>query len=1282
MQAALRALTIVLFLVAAWPAAGEQWRLRLYGVEDGLPSSEIHDIQQDADGRLWLATRGGIANYDGLSWRNFGMAEGLSWADMAELRFTADGRLFCISERQPYHIFKADRGHFELVAVNDAPPRSAELTGFEILPSARDDETPRVVMGTRDDGLFLLGANGWRRLGEAEGLAGSRVNSLTLFQGQLLVAGRDQLLRLSGELLVPALKTPLPSAAGALAVEQSGAGDALWMVGEDWVGRARGSLQNFTVLGHDLDFGWPTWPTSTELAADRLDGLFVGHNQGLFAFHPGTGATRFRLVSGEDSVQSLRVDREGILWVATRSDLIKLASRRFASWTRADGLFADDVTAILERRDGTLVLGHRGGMTLWSESKISTRPLPTQAPNGRPERVRDLAEDAAGRIYMAVDAAGLLRLDGDKLSRFGEEDGLKGTVTAVAVDRGGQVWVGTDRGAYRAEGKTFVRQGPELRIRRIIAAGDGSVYVAAAEGLYQSGPNWRSWTCGLEEPCRSVFSVLETSHGELLVGTGDGLYTTDKSPASGNASGKMSPIDRPRIEAPVFWLLESAGLIWAGTGDGVFRFDRGQQMTHFTIRHGIAGREIHRGAGIRDSSGRIWIGTDRGATVYDPRFERHELVPPKAALLEVEGGEQRFSLEGEERPAFTAVNNDLTFHFRVLSLIDESRTQIRYRLTGVDQDWRLLPTPLLQEARYYDLPPQTYVFELQAASADDVWGEVLHSTPLTIAVPFFRQPWFFGLLLLVAIGGLFISQSFFAQRRYSRRLEGEVEARVVELRASEDRYRKTFRGIDDGILTSDGENKIVLLNPRAQELTGWQEKDAVGRPVGEVLQLYSERGDEDTPLTPQSVEFRDSLGPAQTAMLLTRDGEKKLVELSAAPISSGTTFGGLVFALRDVTRKRQMEEELARAQRLEAIGILAGGIAHDFNNLLTILLGNLSLLRVTLPLDEGMMANMGDAENALLRARDLTQQLLTFARGGSPMRKTASMADVVRDSASFVLRGSKTRCELELAESLWPVEIDAGQMSQVLNNLLINASQAMPSGGLVRIRGRNTESGPEPLPPGRYVHIEVIDQGVGIAEELMPRIFDPYFSTKDDGRGLGLASSYSIVRRHDGLLTVRSKVGRGTTFSIFLPASRHEKVQSKNQEKRASTFRGSGRALVMDDDAVVVRTASALLEKLGYRVSRAADGREAIDRYSEAMRDQQGFAVVLMDLTVPGGMGGQQAIKRLRDLDPNIKAIVYSGYSNDPVLAHYRDYGFAGRLSKPFRLQDLAAALEEALGQA
>jgi CheY-like chemotaxis protein len=357
-------------------------------------------------------------------------------------------------------------------------------------------------------------------------------------------------------------------------------------------------------------------------------------------------------------------------------------------------------------------------------------------------------------------------------------------------------------------------------------------------------------------------------------------------------------------------------------------------------------------------------------------------------------------------------------------------------------------------------------------------------------------------------------------------------------------------------------------------------------------------------------------------------------------------------------------------------------------------MGNLSLIHNSVRLDPDTAKALADAETALVRARDLTQQLLTFSRGGAPVRETASVREVLRDSASFVLRGSKVRFDLDLASDLWLVDIDAGQISQVMQNLLINAEQAMPAGGTVRISAHNVDSVPQALANspavrgagGRFVRIDVEDEGIGIAADVQMRIFDPYFSTKEEGRGLGLASAYAIVKKHDGLLTVRSEPPGGTTFSIFLPGSSQGMRESSSRDPSGPIpvgglpgFTGR-RVLLMDDDRVVRRTAGAMLERLGCEVVHADHGARALVLYEEALDDGNPFDAVLMDLTVPGGMGGQEAVARLRTLDPEAVAIVYSGYSTDPVLANYADYGFDGRLSKPFRIRELAVVLEEVLG--
>jgi CheY-like chemotaxis protein len=313
----------------------------------------------------------------------------------------------------------------------------------------------------------------------------------------------------------------------------------------------------------------------------------------------------------------------------------------------------------------------------------------------------------------------------------------------------------------------------------------------------------------------------------------------------------------------------------------------------------------------------------------------------------------------------------------------------------------------------------------------------------------------------------------------------------------------------------------------------------------------------------------------------------------------------------------------------------------------------------------------------VLRARDLTQQLLTFSRGGAPVRHAASLAEVIEESASFVAHGTNVRCHIDLPTDLWVVEFDPGQMSQVINNLLINAAEAMPKGGVVRIAGRNLERGPATLPAGRYVEISIRDHGHGIPAEQVDRIFDPYFSTKQRGSGLGLATAYSIVSRHDGVLTVESVLGRGATFRILLPAAPAQVVETRAAD--VAVPGGRGRVLVMDDEPKVREVIGAMLERLGYTVAEADDGDRAVALYRQAMERSRRFDAVIMDLTVPGGKGGRETIREILELDPDARAIVASGYSNDPVMADHERHGFRGCLTKPFYAAQLSKVVRQVI---
>ncbi len=391
---------------------------------------------------------------------------------------------------------------------------------------------------------------------------------------------------------------------------------------------------------------------------------------------------------------------------------------------------------------------------------------------------------------------------------------------------------------------------------------------------------------------------------------------------------------------------------------------------------------------------------------------------------------------------------------------------------------------------------------------------------------------------------------------------------------------------------------------------------------------------------------------------------------------------GIVCGMMDLTERKQLENDRTKAARLESIGLLAGGIAHDFNNLLTALLGNISLSRMLAEQtgNEQLDDLLSEAEKAGKRAGGLTQQLLTFSKGGSPVKEVVNLEELIRESAGFALRGSNLSCQYNIEAELWAAEVDPGQISQVLNNLVINAKQAMPSGGGIRISAANiTFDDPTPGSGliGRYVRIEISDQGEGITEENLTRIFDPYFTTKSKGSGLGLPTCYSIIKRHSGHIDVASVVGEGTTFSIYFPAT-SGKTAAESQTSTETTSR-SARVLVMDDEKPIRQVVSQMLEILGHSAESAADGEQALRMYREAMEAGNAYDAVILDLTVPGGMGGQETIKKLLELDPQVRALVSSGYSTDPVVASFTDHGFCGVVSKPYHVKELQAEINRIL---
>ena len=495
------------------------------------------------------------------------------------------------------------------------------------------------------------------------------------------------------------------------------------------------------------------------------------------------------------------------------------------------------------------------------------------------------------------------------------------------------------------------------------------------------------------------------------------------------------------------------------------------------------------------------------------------------------------------------------------------------------------------------------------------------------------------------------------------------------LKESEERFKLLFEYAPDAYFLHDLTGNLINGNQTAEKLGGYRRQELIGKNIMDLPLLDPQQRSLIPGLLAQVAQGQTA-GPIELT-LSQRYGSKVNVEIRSYPVN----FRGQPLVLgiaRDITARKKMEEELIKASKLESLSILAGGIAHDFNNLLHGILGNLSLARTMLnPISrDELFKRLSAAESACLRASELTQQLLTFAKGSLPVRKPTLISELIKDGVNFALIGSMVRGELDLPDHLWPVEVDAGQLSQVLNNLLINAEQAMPQGGIIKVTAQNItidDKSTLPLRAGKYVKISIIDQGTGIPKEHLSMIFDPYFTTKQQGSGLGLATSYAVIRNHGGYIAVDSQVGVGTSFHIFLPASKKKVIDATEVTDRPVA--GQGRILVMDDEAIIRELVAKMLERIGYEVECARDGAEALKLYAQAKNTGQPFNAVILDLTIPGGMGGKEAIKRLLQLDPQVKAIVSSGYADGTTVANYKEYGFQGIIPKPYRLAELSRVL-------
>jgi PAS domain S-box-containing protein len=1273
-----RLVLAVLLLAAAGQA--QIHHVVTYNEQDGLPSAAIRDLAWSVEGDLLLATRSGLVAFDGLDWRPL-VDEG-PWREQPACCVAVDqaGRVWGASVWAPVRFGMREDGRWRGMGAGAGPPDDRVHT---LLPRQTAQGEPMAAAISRGGVVALVFADTLRTVVPRESLGW--VASAAWAGDALLLATESGLVRLSGLPDRPRIAAVAGVPAGpvyAVAASADAAAPFL-VVGPTWLGELAGDRLDVQRMYPDLGFAFPE--RGVAVARDAAGGVYVADMGRVLYLHDALPAPQ--LLTAENGLAgggatAMLADPSGAVWLASMRGLSKVIDRRFVAYDRRHGLLADEVSAVIERRDGGIVLGHGGGLTFMAPTP---RTLSFGTENARESRVSDLLETPDGAIWIAASRRGLGRLGsgGDLRWLPGEPEPTRETY-ALAVDEAGHIWVGGAGGLVRGDGSTWepvslVRPGgDEPTVRRLQVLDGGAILVATtADGVFRIDGDGVARFTGATTHLNSTYGVFEAGANTLWVATGAGLAQL--------RDGRIVPTAEPGpvISRPIYAIRRADdGDVWFGTDAGVRVWD-GERLHAYSARDGLLGAEVNRDALVLDRLGRMWVGTDRGVSVHDPRLLGEPPPAARVRIVDLEVGGRRVPLG--EPLSLDADQNELVVHFRATPLDDTQALRFATYLEGLDAHWREPATMPGRSVRYTSLPPGRYRFHVRAVDRRGEVGPEATTPPIAIAAPL-TERWWFVLLEFVAVAGLvFLLVALLHGRRYARRLSREVDERTAALAESEAAVRQESRRLEavlastsDAVLATDAEHRVVMANRSARELLAGGGSTLVGSELSGLLPgldpaaatAPSGEGEVEGEREGEVVEYR-----------LARPGNAAIeLEVAVAPLADvEADRPGHVLAFRDVTDRRRLERERIRAQKLESLGVLAGGLAHDFNNLLTVVLGHVSMLQSG-PAAAAGRASLDSIRQATEQARNLTGQLLTFARGGAPRKELTDLAALVRRAADLARAGAGVQLVLELPDDLPHAEVDPAQMEQVVGNLIINARQALRDQGRITIRGRATSVDGEP-----WVELEVVDDGPGIPREIVDRVFEPYFTTRPDGTGLGLPICHSILERHGGTIAVADDAGAGARFVIGLPAAGertpHGGTDTGARADGVATLdRDRGlRVLVLDDEEPVRDILTRMLANLGHTTEAVAEGSAAIAAFELARASDRPFDLVIVDLTIAGGLGGRETFARLQAIDPQVRAIVASGYASNAVMSDHEGHGFRAALSKPFDQDALAAAIARAV---
>lgn len=1277
--------TLLTLIILTVSVKGQFYPQKFFTVDDGLSQSIVNVLFKDSYGFLWLGTTEGVSRFDGKSFKNYNQETGYS------LHLVSG-----IIEKEPGTLWIADYGFGLFEFKNDKIQKivfDSTLTNY-IISFMYRAPNGEILLGTSPGGLYRFVGNSIKR---------SPLNFSTFFE-KVISAAMDN-------------------------------------TGNIWVGTfdlgAGFMVDDRIVKTLTTNDGLP----SNEIRAilPQKDGkVWFGTGKGLYVLHgeeisdlfnkkyPNSKIMNIYAPDSENVYVNINNQKGGVIHFFRNKiiDEIDVNESIFTKCTLRDNA-------------GILYIGTYDGLAIIPDQ---TSKNYDQKSGLTDLYIRTITSDPSGRLWVGTKNNGLFYWDKDRFKPFSiKKYGNRFETPTTTLFYQNQFWIGTRRGLLVLEGNKSIHNAAtsvadSLEIRKIILI-DSTLYIVSKTHLFKFKDNSIfEITYNLKDKVNSFWGVNKDRNGTLwLASNGNGLWTLsdsiwtcfnhDSPPKHiyGVRKNVNGDLLFPSSLGAFWWngkklfnIYEKNGYVWdvISSGDNEYWLGTSHGLVHkqgknqiiCSRKNGFVSTEYNIGSFYRGPDQNLWFGGVTGLVVHNS-LKRNRWEEPPLVIESIQNGDSTLYLPNTKKGKYEFSDKNIKITYNVPSFKNWSMTRYRYFLEGFDSDTSKFTNEKM--AKYTNLSAGNYIFHVYASLGND--NSYFNEASISFYIePEWYETWWailiYALVILFTVYYIIhwrekllrrrnmlleqrIEERMFELRASNRRLVNEVNERIRAEKALEEEKEQlsvTLAAITDGVIRLDEKGHVILMNAVARDLCGLTHTEAIGAELNSVLSLLDETSFNPTKLDISKIEFNSENKPFTLSAILKnkRTGQNLNIYLSIAPIVGlNTEKHGFVCVFRDVTLEKKAEEETIRMQKLESIGLLAGGLAHDFNNILSGILGNTQLARMVYEKGEKIEKYLIGVEDATKSAAALTQQLLTFSKGGEPVKKQIDLKELLEETILFALRGSNVKSVFFIENKLWLVNVDAGQINQVINNLAINADQAMPNGGTLTVEASNVietnQTGT--LNPGKYVEIKLIDQGIGIPESDLSKIFDPYFTTKQKGSGLGLASSYSIIEKHDGIITVQSEPGKGTIFTIYLPA--YEGNVHKSDKESRKIEEGSGRILVMDDESYIRELMQDMLDLLGYESITVSNGDEAIKTYTEALNSDNPFRAVIMDLTIPGGMGGKDAIRELLKIDPHVKSIVSSGYSADSIMANYGDFGFKGILQKPFRIEEVGMMLDEVLNK-